>query len=92
MKNASIPSLRVAPELRQAVESVLEEGETLSSFMEQSLRLNIERRRVRTEFVARGLASREEARRTGEYIPAEDVLLELDDMLARAAAAGHRGT
>jgi predicted transcriptional regulator len=88
MKNASIPSLRVAPELRQAVESVLDEGETLSSFMEQSLRLNIARRRVRTEFVARGLASREEARRTGEYIPAEDVLLELDDMLAQAAATG----
>jgi hypothetical protein len=43
---------------------------------------------VRTEFVARGLASREEARRTGEYIPAEDVLLELDDMLAQAAATG----
>jgi predicted transcriptional regulator len=92
MKNASIPSLRVAPELRQAVESVLQEGETLSSFMEQSLRLNIERRRVRTEFLARGLASREEARRTGEYIPAEDVLQELDDMLAQAAATGHRGT
>jgi len=92
MKNASIPSLRVAPELRQAVESVLEEGETLSSFMEQSLRLNIERRRVRTEFLARGLASREEARRTGEYIPAEDVLQELDDMLAQAAATGHRET
>jgi predicted transcriptional regulator len=92
MKNASIPSLRVAPELRQAVESVLDEGETLSSFMEQSLRLNIARRRVRTEFVARGLASREEARRTGEYIPAEDVLLELDDMLAQAAATGRRET
>jgi predicted transcriptional regulator len=92
MKNASIPSLRVAPELRQAVESVLQEGETLSSFMEQSLRLNIERRRVRTEFLARGLASREEARRTGEYIPAEDVLQELDDMLAQAAATGHRET
>jgi hypothetical protein len=92
MKNASIPSLRVAPELRQAVESVLDEGETLSSFMEQSLRLNIARRRVRTEFVARGLASRDEARRTGEYIPAEDVLLELDDMLAQAAATGRRET
>jgi len=92
MKNASIPSLRVAPELRQAVESVLQEGETLSSFMEQSLRLNIERRRMRTEFLARGLASREEARRTGEYIPAEDVLQELDDMLAQAAATGHRET
>jgi len=86
MKTASIPSLRVDPELRHAAESVLREGETLSSFVEQSLRANIERRRVQQEFVARGLASRDEARRTGEYVPAEDVLREMDDMLARAEA------
>ena len=86
MKTASIPSLRVDPELRHAAEGVLREGETLSSFVEQSLRVNIERRRVRQEFLARGLASRDEARRTGEYIPAEDVLREMDDMLARTEA------
>lgn len=91
MKSASIPSLRVDPELRQAAESVLQEGESLSSFMEQSLRLNIERRRVQQEFIARGLASREEAKRTGEYIPAEEVLQELDDMLARAQAKRRAG-
>ena len=67
MKSASIPSLRVTQELRQAAEDVLQEGESLSSFIEQSLRANIERRRVNQEFVARGLAGRDEARRTGEY-------------------------
>ncbi len=86
MKTASIPSLRVNPELRHAAESVLQDGETLSSFVEQSLRSNIERRRFQQEFVARGLASRDEARRTGEYIPAENVLRELDDMLVQAEA------
>lgn len=86
MKTASIPSLRVDPELRHAAESVLREGETLSSFVEQSLRANIEHRRVRQEFIARGLVSRNEARRSGKYIPAEDVLRELDDMLAQAEA------
>lgn len=86
MKTASIPSLRVDPELRHAAESVLREGETLSSFIEQSLRANIERRRLQQEFIARGLASRNEARRSGEYISAEDVVRELDDMLARAEA------
>jgi predicted transcriptional regulator len=84
MKTASIPSLRVEPELRDAAESVLQEGETLSSFVEQSLRANIARRRARQEFLARGLASRDEARRTGEYVAAGDVLRELDDMLAKA--------
>lgn len=83
MKTASIPSLRVAPDLRRAAEDVLQEGETISSFVEQSLRANIARRQLQQEFIARGLASRDEARRTGEYYPAEEVLQELDGMLAR---------
>ena len=83
MKTASIPSLRVAPDLRKAAENVLQEGETISSFVEQSLRANIARRQLQQEFIARGLASRDEAQRTGEYYPAEDVLHELDTMLAR---------
>lgn len=84
MKTASIPSLRVAPDLRKAAESVLQEGETISSFVEQSLRANIARRRLQQEFLARGIASRDEAKRTGEYYPAEDVLAELDGLLAEA--------
>lgn len=86
MKSATIPSLRVDPELRHAAESVLQDGETLSGFVEQSLRANIERRRFQQEFIARGLASREEARLTGEYFPAEDVQRELEVMLAQAEA------
>lgn len=82
MKTASIPSLRVAPDLRRAAESVLQEGETISSFLEQSLRANIARRRLQQEFIARGIASRDEAKRINEYYPAEDVLRELDDLLA----------
>lgn len=82
MKTATIPSLRVKAELREAAESVLREGETLSSFVEQSLKANITRRRVQQEFIARGLASREEARLNGEYIDAKTVLEELDSVLA----------
>jgi predicted transcriptional regulator len=82
MKTATIPSIRVDPKLRQAAESVLENGETLSSFVEKSMRDNIRRRKLQQEFIARGLASRDEARQTGEYFPAEDVLRELDEMLA----------
>ncbi|OGQ96317.1 MAG: prevent-host-death protein [Deltaproteobacteria bacterium RIFOXYD12_FULL_57_12] len=84
MKTATIPSLRVDPELRQAAENVLRKGESLSSFVEQSLRANIERRRLQQQFIDRGLAAREEARRTGEYVIAEDVLRELDAMLNAA--------
>ena len=84
MKTATIPSLRVEPALREAAESVLERGETLSSFVEQSLRAQIERRRHQRAFIARGLASAAEAERSGEYYDADDVLLELDAMLGEA--------
>ena len=47
MKTSTLPSVRVEPELREAAESVLQEGETLSGFIEASVRETIERRRVR---------------------------------------------
>jgi hypothetical protein len=52
MKTTSIPSLRVDPDLRQAAESVLQNGETLSSFVEKSLRASIEHRRIQRDFIA----------------------------------------
>lgn len=84
MKTATFPSLRVEPELREAAEQVLEEGESLSGFIETSVRETIERRRTRAEFVARGLASREEAQRSGVYFASEAVHDELARMLAKA--------
>ncbi len=84
MKTATIPALRVDPALRQAAEDVLQAGETLSSFVEQSVRANIERRRQQQAFIARGLTARDEARASGDYLAASDVLQELDDMLADA--------
>jgi hypothetical protein len=71
MKTATIPSVRVEPEFRAEVEAVLTEGETLSEFVEASVRASVERRRFQTEFIARGLRSRDEARRTGDYVDAE---------------------
>ena len=86
MKTATLPPLRVAPELRQAAEAVLREGETLSSFMEQSLRDEVNRRHTRAEFIARGLAARDEAKRTGVYYDADTVHAELREMLVVAEA------
>jgi len=81
MKTASIPSLRVEPELRQEVENALHDNETLSGFMEQALREQVRRRRLDDEFIARGLASGDKAKRTGEYYGADEVLAGLDTML-----------
>lgn len=84
MKTATIPSVRVEPEFRAEVESVLSEGESLSEFVEASVRAGVERRRVQAEFIARGLRSRDEARRTGDYIDADDVVAALQRRLHAA--------
>lgn len=86
MKTSTIPSIRVAPELRADAERVLEHGETLSAFVELSLRAQIERRQVQRQFIERGLASREEALASEKYHTADEVLKELDGMLAAAEA------
>ncbi|WP_332305730.1 YlcI/YnfO family protein [Rhizobium sp. GR12] len=81
MKTATIPSLRVTADFREAAESVLKDGETLSSFIEDSVRRQVEIRKSQAEFIARGLASLEEAERTGVYYTSEEVLAELRGML-----------
>lgn len=86
MKTASIPSLRVAPELRAAAEDVLQKGETLSGFLEESLRTHINRRKVQREFISRGLAARDEAQRSTQYVSAEHVLREMKVKLAAKKA------
>ena len=86
MKTATFPSLRVAPEFRQAAEQVLQEGESLSNFVEQSIRENITRRQLQSEFVARGLSARDKAAATGSYTSADAVLGRLEKMLVAAKA------
>lgn len=84
MKTATMPALRVQPELRQAAENSLRPGETLSAFVEDSLRRNVEFRRTQQEFIKRGLASRDAAKKSGVYFSSDEVLAELDDMLTKA--------
>ncbi len=93
MKTATLPSLRVDPELRAAAESVLEKGETLSAFVENSVKAQIHYRKTQAEFIARGLASLAEAERTGVYYTTEDVLSMMRTKLeaARAAKAANGG-
>ncbi len=94
MKTATIPSVRVEPGFREEVESVLAEGETLSQFVESSVRASVERRRVQAEFVARGLRSRDEARRNNDYVAADAVIAGLQRKLdeARGRTAKSRKT
>jgi Arc/MetJ-type ribon-helix-helix transcriptional regulator len=83
MKTAALPSIRIEPQLRAELESVLADGESLSSFVEASVRRAVEYRRVQTDFHARGQASWEEFQRTGVSHSVDEVL----DRLRQKTAA-----
>ena len=85
MKTATMPALRVHPELRQAAEDILQPGETLSGFVEEALRRNVERRQTQQAFVERGIASRDAARESGKYVAADVVLGKLAARLEKVA-------
>jgi len=69
---------------------VLREGESLSSYMEQSFRVQLIRCQLLHAFVVRGLDSRGEARRTGEYFDAASVHAELRGMLTKSSGGKTR--
>ena len=81
MKTATFPSLRVDAELRESAEGVLREGETLTSLIESSVREAIHRRQTQAEFLARGIQSSSDAKRTGVYHAASGVHDELQRRL-----------
>jgi hypothetical protein len=81
MKTATFPSVRVDPQLRDAAESVLRKGETLTSLLETAMRETIQRRQAQDEFVARGLRARDSARESGAYHVASEVHAELKQRL-----------
>ncbi len=81
MKTATIPSLRVEPALREAAESVLREGETLSAFVEASVRAQVSQRQMQDEFIKRGLLALDDARAKNAYLTPEESLARLDALL-----------
>ncbi len=81
MKSAVIPQIRVEPELRAELESVLQPVETLTAFVEATVRNAIVFRRVQTEFHARAQAASAEYHRTGVSVPVENVVKRLQSKL-----------
>jgi hypothetical protein len=82
MKSAVIPQVRVEPALRADLDSVLLPGETLTDFVEASVRNAVEYRRMQISFAARCEASLAKYERTGVSIPAAQVVGKLESMLA----------
>lgn len=87
MKTAAIPAVRVPPELRQAAEELLQAGETLSGFVEEAVRRNVEFRQAQRAFIERGLASAEATKKSGKYVASTTVLGKLHRRLEKARKA-----
>lgn len=84
MKTATLPSIRVEPEFRSTVESLLRDAETLTEFVENAVRETVARRRNQAEFLLRGIQSLETAKGKDDYVDADIVL---DKLRRRVATA-----
>ena len=92
MKTATLPNIHVSPNLRQEIEGVLEDGETLSQFVEGAVRREVDKRKHQAEFVRRGIAAIRDTQRTGNGVLASEVLSRLDArLLAARQALAQRG-
>ncbi|MFZ4624900.1 MAG: YlcI/YnfO family protein [Rhodoferax sp.] len=65
MKTATRPPVRVLPEFRAEIGSLLGAGETLSELLPTAVRNSVQRKHHQQEFVRRGLAFPENARLAG---------------------------
>ena len=86
-KSRTIPPLRVSEQLRADAESVLAPGETLSAFVMDAVSRTIDFRKSQLDFLARGMASAERARKEVGYVPAAKALANLRKRLAQARRA-----
>lgn len=81
MKSAILPQVRVDPALRAELESVLRGGESLSGFIEDSVRSAVAYRQAQDAFYARGEAAWQAYSRTGVAHPADEVIGEMRQRL-----------
>lgn len=90
MKTATLPPLRVSPELKKSIEAVLDEGETVSAFMLHAVTHEAQVRREQRAFLRKALARSRAAERTGKYVASETVFGRLEDALKTAKRKAKR--
>ena len=71
MKSATLPAVRIAPELKHELQAVLGDTETLSAFVEKAVRDAVNFRRTQMEFLARGEQAWQQYQQHGQSRPAD---------------------
>ena len=90
MKTAQLPPVRVAPAVREEIESALHEGESLSQFVEAAALQAARRRKAQQMFIERGRASLERAKATGEFHPMSEALDRMRESLQQRIEVAQR--
>jgi hypothetical protein len=80
MRTATLPAVRTTPETRQLIESVLREGETLSTFIEETARKHAQWRKEDDAFYARALAASKRIDAGGKTYTLDEVMASLRAM------------
>ena len=91
MRTATLPAVRVSPETRSLIESVLKEGETLSTFIEQTATQQAIQRKEDEAFYAEALR-RSTLLKAGKMktITAEESIRRLREQLAKKKVAAQK--
>jgi hypothetical protein len=83
MRTATLPAVRVSPDTRSLIESVLREGESLSTFIEQTAKQQAMRRKEDDAFYARGLAAAKRIDEGGKTYTLDEVIVSLREITAK---------
>jgi hypothetical protein len=80
MRTATLPAVRTTPETRQLIESVLREGETLSTFIEETAIKFAQWRKEDDAFYARAIAASKRIDEGGKTYTLDEVMSSLRAM------------
>lgn len=83
MRTATLPAVRVSPDTRSLIESVLRQGESLSTFIEQTAKQQALRRKEDDAFYARGLAAAKRVDAGGKTYTLDEVMSSLREINAK---------
>lgn len=84
MRTATFPAVRTTPEHRALVESVLRPGETLSTFIEETLQQKAQWRKEDEAFYARAMQAAKRIREGGKTYTLDETVSSLRAQIQRA--------
>jgi hypothetical protein len=84
MRTATLPAVRVSPDTRSLIESVLREGETLSTFIEETVKKHAAWRKEDEAFHARAALASKRLAEGGKFLTPEESITRLRAQVQRA--------